>query len=94
MSETVVGAIDQAAQWLEEARRRSAQVEPGSPEAPAEKVRTWAVRFDADHELYTALLLAAKRKRVSIKYLMLELVKEAGYPVDLDKAAEDGRRNR
>ncbi len=52
------------------------------------------LRVDVSDELWTALKMAGIQRRTSVKYLMLEALEKAGYPVDLDAIPEDGRRLR
>jgi len=62
--------------------------------APVVSESSWSIKFDADDTLYTELLLESRKRRVTLKYLILEILKAQGYTVDLDKAQQDGRRNR
>jgi hypothetical protein len=75
------------------------------PEAPRAKARTQTVekittiydqsiKVDVSDELWTALKMATIRRRVSMKFLLLEALEKAGYPVALDSVPEDGRRYR
>ena len=52
------------------------------------------LRVDVPDELWTALKMASIQRKTSVKYLMLEALDKAGYPVDLDAIPEDGRRLR
>ncbi|GGL35857.1 hypothetical protein [Caulobacter rhizosphaerae] len=56
--------------------------------------RETSLKFVIDDALSTALKLDAVRRRVTVKYLVLEALAEKGYPVDLANLHEDGRRLR
>lgn len=56
--------------------------------------RETSLKFVIDDELSTALKLDAVKRRVTVKYLVLEALAEKGYPVDLANQPEDGRRAR
>lgn len=56
--------------------------------------RETSLKFGIDDELSTALKLDAVKRRVTVKYLVLEALAEKGYPVDLANLPEDGRRVR
>lgn len=56
--------------------------------------RETSLKFVIDDELSTALKLDAVRRRVTVKFLVLEALAEKGYPVDLATLPEDGRRAR
>lgn len=56
--------------------------------------RETSLKFVIDDELSTALKLDAVKRRVTVRYLVLEALAEKGYPVDLANLPEDGRRIR
>jgi hypothetical protein len=56
--------------------------------------RETSLKFAIDDALSTALKLDAVKRRVTVKYLVLEALAEKGYPVDLANLPEDGRRMR
>ena len=56
--------------------------------------RETSLKFVIDDALSTALKLDAVKRRVTVKYLVLEALAEKGYPVDLANLPEDGRRVR
>lgn len=56
--------------------------------------RETSLKFGIGDELSTALKLDAVKRRVTVKYLVLEALAEKGYPVDLANLPEDGRRVR
>lgn len=60
----------------------------------AETRRAPALKFDVPDELWDDLRLQALRRRVTVKYLVLEALAAKGYPVDLAAVPEDGRRIR
>jgi hypothetical protein len=53
-----------------------------------------ALKFDVPDELWDDLRMAAIRRRVTVKYLVLEALEAKGYAVDLAAVPEDGRRLR
>jgi hypothetical protein len=53
-----------------------------------------ALKFDVPDELWDDLRMAAIRRRVTVKYLVLEALEAKGYAVDLAAIPEDGRRLR
>ena len=61
---------------------------------PSVGVFAQTLRVDVPDELWTALKMASIQRKTSVKYLMLEALEKAGYPVDLDAIPEDGRRLR
>ncbi|GAF80960.1 unnamed protein product [marine sediment metagenome] len=56
--------------------------------------RETSLKFVIDDELSTALKLDAVKRRVTVKFLVLEALAEKGYPIDLATLQEDGRRAR
>jgi hypothetical protein len=61
---------------------------------PAPLVFTQSVKVDVSDEVWTALKMASIHRRSSVKFLVLEALSKAGYPVDLSNIPEDGRRIR
>jgi hypothetical protein len=66
--------------------------EPKAGEAALRKPA--ALKFDVPDELWDDLRMAAIRRRVTVKYLVLEALEAKGYAVDLSAIPEDGRRLR
>lgn len=66
--------------------------EPKAGEAALRKPP--ALKFDVPDELWDDLRMAAIRRRVTVKYLVLEALEAKGYAVDLAAIPEDGRRLR
>lgn len=66
--------------------------EPKTGEGPLRKPA--ALKFDVPDELWDDLRMAAIRRRVTVKYLVLEALEAKGYAVDLAAIPEDGRRLR
>lgn len=66
----------------------SARPEPQGDE------RTSSLKLEIDDPLSMALKLEAVRRRVTVKYLVLEALAAKGYPVDLERQPQDGRRLR
>lgn len=64
--------------------------------APAAAVddRSTSIKFEIDDALSTALKFEAVRRRVTVKYLILEALAAKDFPVDLANLPEDGRRVR
>lgn len=52
------------------------------------------LRFDVPDSVWVSLKLASVHRRVTVKYLILEALQQAGYEVDLESIPEDGRRLR
>ena len=77
---------------------KRAKPEKGRAERPIveqnQGVFPQTLRVDVPDELWTALKMASIQRKTSVKYLMLEALDKAGYPVDLDAIPEDGRRLR
>ena len=53
-----------------------------------------SLKFDVPEDLWTALKIEAAKRRVTVKFLVLEALSRQGYEVDLDAIPEDGRRLR
>lgn len=53
-----------------------------------------ALKFDVPDEVWTALKMEAIKRRVTVRYLVLEALARVGYAVDLAAVPEDGRRLR
>ena len=53
-----------------------------------------ALKFDVPSAVWTALKLEAIKRRVTVRYLVLEALSRVGYEVDLASVPEDGRRLR
>ena len=60
-----------------------------SPTGPAQ-----TLRLDVPDETWAGLKLEALKRRVTVRYLVLEALSKSGYPVDLNNIPEDGRRIR
>ncbi len=56
--------------------------------------RSTSIKFEIDDALSTALKFEAVRRRVTVKYLILEALAAKNFPVDLANQPEDGRRVR
>jgi hypothetical protein len=69
-----------------------APAEKPAAAAPSAKMATLKVAM-AD-ETWDTLRLEAIKRRVTVKYLVMEALAEKGYDIDLTKVAEDGRRIR
>jgi hypothetical protein len=75
--------------------RRAAKIAQRTPRpAPELSDIGQTLRLDVPDEVWTALKIACVHRRVTVKYLVLEALKKAGYPVDLRLIPEDGRRMR
>lgn len=80
----------------------AAKAAPTPVPAPAAEPKTGegalrkpaALKFDVPDELWDDLRMAAIRRRVTVKYLVLEALEAKGYAVDLAAIPEDGRRLR
>lgn len=73
---------------------------PNKPAKPQPKLeaevakRGPALKFDVPDEVWDSLRMEAVRRRVTVKYLVLEALAAKGYEVDLAAIPEDGRRIR
>lgn len=69
---------------------------PKKPIQPAKVAVVYdqALKVDVSDELWVALKMETIKRRVSMKFLVLEALEKAGYPVDLNTVPEDGRRLR
>ncbi len=56
--------------------------------------RSTSIKFEIDDALSTALKFEAVRRRVTVKYLILEALAAQDFPVDLANQPQDGRRVR
>ena len=56
--------------------------------------QTHSFRADLPAHIFDALAIEAARRRVTKRYLLLEALRQAGFPVRDDDLAEDGRRIR
>lgn len=56
--------------------------------------RSVSLKFEIDDALSTALKFEAVRRRVTVKYLILEALAAKDFPVDLANLPQDGRRVR
>lgn len=52
------------------------------------------LRLDIPQDLWLDLKVAAAKRRVSVRWLVLEALEKAGYDVSLNNIPEDGRRVR
>jgi hypothetical protein len=76
------------------APRLKARTTSVKPEiAPVQK-RAPALKFDVPDEVWDELRMTALKRRVTVKFLVLEALAAKGYDIDLDAIPEDGRRNR
>jgi hypothetical protein len=64
--------------------KRSAEVPKHGP----------ALKFSVPDEVWNELRLEALKRRVTVKFLVLEALAAKGYAIDLDAIPEDGRRIR
>lgn len=62
--------------------------------APTEVIDHTSLKIDVPDAVWTSLKLEAVRRRVTVKFLVLEALARQGYEIDLDKVPEDGRRLR
>lgn len=63
-------------------------------EAAGETTPVQTLRLDVPESVWRALKLESLDRKVTVKYLILEALLKAGYPVDLAAIPEDGRRLR
>lgn len=67
--------------------------QPPRPEAVPEYCAQ-TLRLDIPDEAWRALKITSVHRKVTVKFLILEALVRAGYPIDLDAIPEDGRRLR
>ena len=77
-----------------EERARSATAKPKLPAPAPGAPGSASLKFDLPEDLWTELKIQAARRRVTVKFLVLEALSKQGYSVDLDAIPEDGRRLR
>lgn len=78
-----------------EPKPRVVKPAPVAPVAAAQAAdRNTSIKFEIDEALATALKYEAVRRRVTVKYLILEALAAKDFPVDLASQPEDGRRIR
>lgn len=65
-----------------------------APQPEIMTVAGQAIRLDVPDDVWMALKLDSVHRRVTVRYLILEALQKAGYPVILDQIPEDGRRLR
>ena len=70
-------------------KKKASQTAPSEP-AHSEQM----LRFSVPDGVATALKIASVHRRASVRYLILEALQKAGYPVELENIPEDGRRQR
>jgi len=73
-------------------RPRSASA-PARPK-PAAMAGSASLKFDVPGDLWTEMKVEAAKRRVTVKYLVLEALSKQGFAVDLEAVPEDGRRLR
>ncbi|EJL38469.1 hypothetical protein PMI01_00036 [Caulobacter sp. AP07] len=75
---------------------KAAKPVPSAPPAVAigGAERATSIKFEIDDALSTALKFEALRRRVTVKYLILEALAAKDFPVDLANLPADGRRVR
>jgi hypothetical protein len=72
------------------ARSASASTRP----KPAALAGSASLKFDVPGDLWTEMKVEAAKRRVTVKYLVLEALSKQGFDVDLEAVPEDGRRLR
>jgi hypothetical protein len=53
-----------------------------------------SLKFEVPGDLWTEMKVEAAKRRVTVKYLVLEALSKQGFDVDLEAVPEDGRRLR
>jgi len=61
---------------------------------PAAMAGSASLKFDVPGDLWTEMKVEAAKRRVTVKYLVLEALSKQGFDVDLEAVPEDGRRLR
>ena len=94
-----IEAVSPSPQPRPPAARLTAPSKPRSVSAPARPkpaamVGTASLKFDVPGDLWTEMKVEAAKRRVTVKYLVLEALSKQGFAVDLEAVPEDGRRLR
>ncbi len=76
------------------ARSRTGKTAAHATAAAAVPAGGPALKFDVPDEVWTALKMEAIKRRVTVRYLVLEALARVGYAVNLATVPEDGRRLR
>jgi len=70
------------------------EAQRATPRAPATDAPRRPIKLEVSAELFDALTIAAAQRRVTKRFLILETLRDAGFPVEDADLAEDGRRLR
>ncbi|WP_026191112.1 hypothetical protein [Methylobacterium sp. WSM2598] len=65
---------------------------PAAPPAEAAAEPTAPLRLEVPESVWTALRMEAVRRKVTVKFLVIEALAAKGYGIDLASVPEDGRR--
>jgi hypothetical protein len=77
------------------APRPAAKARPAPATKPAVGQQTMtALKIEAPESVWTSLKLEAVRRRVTVRFLILEALARQGYEIDLAHVPQDGRRLR
>jgi len=76
------------------APRRSPAERPPAATATTEPGAVASLKIEVPEKLWTSLKLEAVRRRVTVRFLILEALARQGYEVDLAEVPQDGRRLR
>lgn len=87
----VIEAIEEAEAWLVELRRRMHEHAPGDFLIGSAFPKARMVKIAADNKLYFELARRSRDRNVTMNYLVLETLKEAGFPVDLASVQKEPR---
>ena len=78
------------------ARAKPTPTRRGSPSArPVEALKHGpSLKFSIPDDVWSELRMEALKRRVTVRFLVLEALAAKGYAIDLDEIPEDGRRIR
>jgi hypothetical protein len=62
--------------------------------APRRAASGAALKIEVPDKVWAALKMEAVRRRVTVRFLVLEALADRGYEIDLDNTPQDGRRLR
>lgn len=83
-----------AAGKAEPAPRAPSKAGPASAAKSAGAPAMTALKIEAPEAVWTSLKLEAVRRRVTVRFLILEALARQGYEIDLADVPQDGRRLR
>jgi hypothetical protein len=95
--EARVGAPPEPLAWAPAVRLSApsrARASTSTRPKPAAVGGSASLKFEVPADLWTEMKVEAAKRRVTVKYLVLEALSKQGFDVDLEAVPEDGRRLR